>query len=121
MRWPGRRVNHAKVAIWATTLGVTDRAFAKGRSESNPFDCIGYFTGTSVIAGCEAAAYNREQAMAVPPVSNFLGRTLAPWQIRGDLVEDERILATAQVVLAISSLVVLYFDPAEPSRYANLV
>ena len=59
--------------------------------------------------------------MAVPPVSNFLGRTLAPWQIRGDLVEDERILATAQVVLAISSLVVLYFDPAEPSRYANLV
>src|SRR5882672_4979006 len=57
--------------------------------------------------------------MAVPSVSNFLGSTLAPWRIRGDLVEDERILATARAVLAISSLVAVYFEPTEPSRYAN--
>jgi len=58
--------------------------------------------------------------MAVPAVTKFLGRNLTLWPLRSVPIEDERILAAARAVLAISSLVALYFDPAQPSRYATL-
>ena len=58
--------------------------------------------------------------MAVPVVTKLLGRKLTLWPLRSVPIEDERILAAARAVLAISSLVALYFDPAQPSRYATL-
>ena len=58
--------------------------------------------------------------MAVPAVSKLLGRKPTLWTLRSVPIEDERILAAARAVLAISSLVALYFDPAQPSRYATL-
>jgi len=58
--------------------------------------------------------------MAVPAVMKLLGRNLTLWPLRSVPIEDERILAAARAVLAISSLVALYFDPAQPSRYATL-
>ena len=58
--------------------------------------------------------------MPVSAVSKFLGRKLTLWPLHSVPIEDERILAAARAVLAISSLVALYFDPAEPSRYIPL-
>jgi signal transduction histidine kinase len=58
--------------------------------------------------------------MAVPAVSRFLGRRLARWPNSTDLIENERILATARVVLASGFLVAVYLDPTEPSRDTNL-
>jgi len=58
--------------------------------------------------------------MALAAVSDFLGRRLPLPQNRIDLIEDERILATARAVLAVSSLIAVYFDPTEPFRYASL-
>ena len=58
--------------------------------------------------------------MAVPAVSRFLGRRLARGPNSRDLIENERILATARVVLAISFLVAVNLDPTEPSRDTNL-
>ena len=58
--------------------------------------------------------------MAVPAVTKLLGRKLTLWPLHSVPIEDERILAAARAVLAISSLVALYFDPAQPSRYATL-
>jgi len=58
--------------------------------------------------------------MAVHAVSSFLGRRLALGPILDDLIETERVLATARAVLAIGFLVAVYLDPSEPSRGANL-
>ena len=58
--------------------------------------------------------------MAVPAVSSFLGRRLALGPILGDLIETERVLATARAVLAIGFLVTAHLDPSEPSRDANI-
>ncbi len=58
--------------------------------------------------------------MAVPAVSSFLGRRLALGPILGDLIETERVLATARAVLAIGFLVTAHLDPSEPSRDANV-
>ena len=58
--------------------------------------------------------------MAVSAVSKFLGRKLSLWPLHSVPIEDERILAAARAVLAISSLVALYFDPTEPTRYATV-
>jgi signal transduction histidine kinase len=58
--------------------------------------------------------------MALAAVSDFLGRRLPVPQNRSDLIGDERILATARAVLAVSSLVAVYFDPTEPVPYASL-
>ena len=58
--------------------------------------------------------------MAVPAVTRFLGRKLTLWPLRSVPIEDERILAAARAVLAISSLVALYFNPTELTRYGTL-
>src|SRR5882724_10160131 len=58
--------------------------------------------------------------MAVPAVSKLLGRKPTLWPLHSVPIEDERILAAARAALAISSLVALYFNPTEPSRYATL-
>jgi signal transduction histidine kinase len=66
-------------------------------------------------------AYNLQPRMqAVPSVLNYFRRWLGVRQISGDLIEVERILATARAVLAVGSLAAVYFDPTEPSRYAGL-
>src|SRR6266568_3513417 len=62
----------------------------------------------------------RKPAMAVPAVTKLLGRKLTLWPLHSVPIEDERILAAARAVLAISSLVALYFDPTEPTRYATV-
>ena len=59
--------------------------------------------------------------MAVPAVTRFLGRKLTLWPLRSVPIEDERILAAARAVLAISSLVALYFSPHELIRYVAYV
>jgi hypothetical protein len=38
----------------------------------------------------------------------------------GDARRAERVLATARAFLAMASLVAVYFDPSQPSRYASL-
>jgi len=56
----------------------------------------------------------------VPSVPDSLRPRLALRQTRGELIEMERILAAARVVLALCSLVAVYFD-SEPFRHSSLV
>ena len=58
--------------------------------------------------------------MAVSVLPSFLGRRLPVRQTRGGRLADERILATARAVLAVSSLVAVYFGRTEPTRYADV-
>ncbi len=58
--------------------------------------------------------------MAVPAVSSSLGRRLALGPIFGDLIENERILATTRAALAIGFLVAIHLDPTQPLRDTNL-
>jgi len=53
-------------------------------------------------------------------VLNYVRGWLGVRQINGDLIQVERTLATARGVLAVGSLVAVYFVPTEPSRYAGL-
>ena len=55
-----------------------------------------------------------------PALVRIYRRRVALRQIRRNLIEDERILATGRAAVAVSSLVAVYFDPAEPSRYGSL-
>src|SRR5712692_2696536 len=56
----------------------------------------------------------------VPSVPDSLSPRLALRQTRGELIEIERILSTARAVLALSSLLAVYFD-SEPFRHPSLV
>jgi signal transduction histidine kinase len=58
---------------------------------------------------------------AVSSVPEPFSHRLALREISGELIEIERILATVRVVLALSSLVAVYFDSTEPAQYASLV
>jgi len=53
-------------------------------------------------------------------VLNYVRGWLGVRQINGDLIQVERTLATARGVLAVGSLVAVYFVPTETSRYAGL-
>src|SRR5882757_5300398 len=64
--------------------------------------------------------------MAVLAVSNIFGRRLALRRMPADVITDERILATARLVLALSSLAAFHFNPTESSpsaaaAYASLL
>jgi signal transduction histidine kinase len=57
---------------------------------------------------------------AVPSFLDLVGRRLALRQTSREVIEVERILAVARLLLAISSLLAIYFDPIEPARYASI-
>ncbi len=88
---------------------------AKGRRVANSVVSYKMPPGDNLIAGCKEAAYNLRPAMAVAAVSSVFGRRLALRRVPADLIADERILATARLVLALSSLAAFHFDPTEPS------
>jgi signal transduction histidine kinase len=56
--------------------------------------------------------------MPVLAVSNIFGRRLALRRMPADVITDERILATARLVLALSSLATFHFGPTESSPSA---
>lgn len=57
---------------------------------------------------------------AVPSFFDLVGRRLALAQNNRELIEIERILAAARLLLALSSLFAIYFDPTQPARYASI-
>ncbi len=57
---------------------------------------------------------------AVPSFLDLTGRRLAAGQSSHDMIEVERILAVARLLLAFSSILAIYFDPTRPIRYSSI-
>ena len=57
---------------------------------------------------------------AVPSFLDLVGRRLALRQTSQEVIEVERILALARVLLAVSSLLAIYFEPIAPRQYASV-
>ena len=57
---------------------------------------------------------------AAPSFLDLVGPRLALPRSSREIVKVERILAAARLLLALSSLLAIFFDPAEPARYASL-
>jgi len=116
---PRSPVNAAKVAFWDYNLSCMQLPEANIVDPGHP-ELLGVGATGSIVCP-KWGAYNLQPRMqAVPSVLNYFRRWLGVGQISGDLIEVERILATARAVLAVGSLVAVYFDPTEPSRYAGL-
>ncbi len=57
---------------------------------------------------------------SVPSFLDLTGRRLAAGQSSHDMIEVERILAVARLLLAFSSILAIYFDPTRPTRYSAI-
>jgi signal transduction histidine kinase len=58
---------------------------------------------------------------AIPSFRDLVGPRLAVTQNEGELIAVERILAAARLLLALSSLLAVYFDPTPPTQYGHFV
>ena len=56
---------------------------------------------------------------AVPSFLDLVGRRLALPQTSQEVIEVERILAAARLLLAVSSLLAIYFEPIAPQQYVS--
>ena len=57
---------------------------------------------------------------AVPSFRDLVGRRLALRQTSQEVIEVERILAAARLLLAVSSLLAIYFEPIAPKQYVSI-
>ena len=57
---------------------------------------------------------------AVPSFLDLVGRRLALQQTSAEVIEVERILAAARLLLAVSSVLAIYFEPIAPRQYASV-
>ncbi len=57
---------------------------------------------------------------AVPSFLDLVGRRLALRQSSEEIIEVERILAAARLLLAVSSLLAIYFQPIAPRQYESI-
>ena len=57
---------------------------------------------------------------SVPSFLDLTGRRLAVHQSSHDMIEVERILAVARLLLAFSSVLAIYFDPTRPARFSGV-
>src|SRR6266496_2752689 len=58
---------------------------------------------------------------AIPSFRDLVGPRLAVAQNEWELIAVERILAAARLLLALSSLLAVYFDPTPPTQYERFV
>lgn len=57
----------------------------------------------------------------IPSFRDLVGPRLAVTQNEWELIAVERILAAARLLLALSSLLAVYFDPTPPTQYGRVV
>ena len=73
------------------------------------------------IAPALRPTYNLPILMKGLPLLSSVRRKLQIDSVTDELIRTERILATARLVLALTSLLALYLDPAKPFRHEALV